>query len=261
MITTARCRLHARQTGPKDGPAVLFVNSLGTDLRVWEALLPLLPASWRPIRYDKRGHGLSDCPPAPYTMDDHAADLVGLMDALAVDRAVLVGLSIGGMIAQHLAARHPERVRALVLCDTAARIGSTALWDDRIAAIEAGGIDAIAEQILGRWFSPGFRRDHPGRVALWRHMLTRQPVEGYLGSCAALRDTDLTETTRRLRLPVLGLVGADDGSTPPAVVQATVGLIPGSRFHVIGDAGHLPCVERPDAVAALLIPFVEGLAP
>lgn len=259
MIKTTHARLASVEQGPADGPAVVFINSLGTDVRVWDALLPYLPAGWRIIRYDKRGHGLSDCPPGPYRMAELADDLVDLLDRLAVNRMALVGLSIGGMIAQAVAARAPDRVRGLILCDTAARIGTEALWADRIAAVQAGGIAAIESQILSRWFSPTYHQSYPDRVALWRHMLTRQPVEGYLGCCAALKDADLTMTTAALAVPALGLVGADDGSTPPETVRATLALIANSRFHVIDQAGHLPGVEQPKTVADLIVPFINGL--
>jgi len=251
--------LHYRDEGPQDAPALAFSNSLGTDFRIWDRLLPLLPAGWRVIRYDTRGHGLSEAPAHRWSMEDLGDELGGLLDGLGVRGAVICGLSIGGMIAQTLAARRPDLVRALILCDTAAKIGDAALWNARIEAVERDGIAAISGPILQRWFSARFHAHRPEELALWRAMLTRTPVSGYVGSSAAIRDADLTEATARLRPPTLAVVGAEDGATPPALVEATARLIPGARFSVIDGAGHLPCIEQPAALAALIGDFLGDL--
>lgn len=258
-ISTSGITLHIRDEGPRDGRAVLFANSLGTDLRVWDALLPLLPAGLRIVRYDKRGHGLSDATPAPYAMDRLVADAEAVCGGLGLRDVTFVGLSIGGLIGQGLAARRPDLVRALVLMDTAAKIGTAQMWQDRIDAITAGGVEALADPILERWFTPAFRAANPG-FALWRNMLTRTSVAGYTGCCAAIAGADLTDSTRALRLPVLAMAGDADGSTPPDLVRATADLC-GADFHVIPDAGHIPCVEQPQATARLLADFLERTAP
>ncbi|WP_207101344.1 3-oxoadipate enol-lactonase [Paracoccus shandongensis] len=258
-ISTHGITLHIRDDGPKDGRVVMLANSLGTDLRVWDALLPLLPAGLRIIRYDKRGHGLSDATPAPYTLDQLVADAEGVCDGLGLKDITFVGLSIGGLIGQGLAAKRPDLVRALVLMDTAAKIGTPAMWQDRINTINAGGVAALADPILERWFTPGFRATNP-EFALWRNMLTRTSVAGYTGCCAAIAGADLTDSTRALRLPVLAMAGDRDGSTPPDLVRATADLC-GAAFHVIPDAGHIPCVEQPAATAKLLTDFLERTAP
>lgn len=250
--------LHCRTDGPGQGPALVFSNSLGTDLRIWDLLIPYLPVGLRLIRYDKRGHGLSDCPEQPWGMDGHVADLAGLLQGLNVQNVVVCGLSVGGMIAQALAAQHPGLVRALILCDTGAKIGTQEMWDTRIAAIREGGIEALAGGILERWFSQRFRANDP-TFPLWRNMLIRTTVAGYVGTCAAIRDTDLTERTSRLRLPCLGICGTEDGSTPPDLVRETTALIPGSRFELIRDAGHLPCIEQPEALGGLIAGFLKEI--
>lgn len=256
-ITHNDAVFHVAVQGPESGKPVVFANSLGTDLRVWEALLPLLPQSLRFHRFDLRGHGLSDTPPPPYRMEELADDAAAILDAQGIKDAVFVGLSIGGMIGQMLAARRPDLVSALVLMDTAAKMGDADMWQARMDAVAAGGIAAMADPILERWFAPGFRSQKKGLLALWRNMLIRTPVEGYIGCCAAIAGADLTDQTRALRLPVLAIVGAEDGASPPEVVQATADLIPGAEFHVIAEAGHLPCVERPAEVAALITAFLE----
>ena len=251
--------LHVRVDGPADGPVIAFSNSLGTDFRVWDALIPLLPGGFRLIRYDKRGHGLSDCPEGEWGMDAHISDLVALLDRLDARPAVIVGLSVGGMIAQGLALRRPDLVSGLVLMDTAAKIGTAEMWSDRIGMIEAGGIGAIADMILERWFTAGFRNGNPAFPA-YHNMLVRTPKDGYLKTCAAIRDTDFTGAAAELSVPVLAMAGSEDGSTPPEVVRATAELIPGARFAEIADAGHLPCVEQPEETAARISSFLREIA-
>lgn len=246
-----------REDGRRDGPALLFSNSLGTDLQVWDKVVPAFAGDFRVLRYDNRGHGLSDAPVAPYSLDDHVGDLTAVMDGAGVDKAIVVGLSVGGLIAQGLAARSPERVRALVLSNTAHRIGSVESWTQRMDAISAGSIASIADAILERWFSAAFRRERVAELAVWRNMLVRTPVQGYLGTCAALRDADLTAEAARIAVPILCIAGTEDGATPPDLVRSTAGLIPGARFHLIDGVGHIPGVENPDAVITAIRTFLK----
>ncbi|MCG6559877.1 3-oxoadipate enol-lactonase [Ruegeria sp. 1NDH52C] len=250
-------RLHYRVDGDPEGAPVLFINSLGTDLRLWDPILPHLPAGLRLIRYDKRGHGLSDAPDGPYAMGTLVRDAERLLDMLEVREAAVVGLSIGGMIAQGLAVKRLDQVRALVLSNTAAKIGTKEMWQDRIAAVTAGGIEALADAVMERWFSRGFRTTP--ELTLWRNMLVRQPAQGYAGCSAAIAGTDFYTPTSGLRLPTLGIAGDEDGSTPPDLVRETVDLVPGSQFHLIRKAGHLPCVEHPAAYAKRLVQFLHDV--
>ncbi|MDG1127864.1 3-oxoadipate enol-lactonase [Seohaeicola saemankumensis] len=250
-------KVHYRIDGNPEGRPVVFANSLGTDLRLWDQVLPLLPQGLKYIRYDKRGHGLTELTPAPYSMGTLVRDVERLMDHLAVKDALFVGLSIGGMIAQGLAVKRMDLVRAMVLSNTGAKIGQPAMWDDRIAAVKAGGIEALADSIMERWFSAPFRKT--AEFHAWRNMLVRQPAEGYTGCSAAISGTDFYTPTSGLRLPTLGIAGSDDGSTPPDLVRETVDLIPGSQFHLIRKAGHLPCVEQPEEYAAVLTKFMQDV--
>jgi 3-oxoadipate enol-lactonase len=254
-VTSNGLSLHVSDQGRPDGPAVVFANSLGTDLRLWDALLPHLPQEFRYVRFDLRGHGLTECPQEPYSMADLAGDAAGLIEALDLGPVVFVGLSIGGMIGQKLAADRPDLVRALVLSNTAAKMGETEMWQTRIAAIRDGGLASMEGPILDRWFGPVFR--NAPAAALWGAMLTRTPVEGYLGCCAAIAATDLTVSTKALKLPTLTIAGSDDGASPPDLVQATADLIDGATSYVIDGVGHLPCVENPQAYAAILTPFLK----
>ncbi len=248
---------HLQVDGPVDGPAVVFANSLGTDLRIWDAVIPQLPAGARYIRFDKRGHGLSDASDGPYDMDMLAGDAGALMDAFGLRPAVFVGLSIGGQIAQRLAAMRSDLIAALVLMDTAAKMGTAEMWQARMATIRAEGMQAISDTTMERWFHQDFR-DSP-ELPLWRNMLERTSVAGYLGCCAALAQADLTDQTARLTLPTIGIAGAADGASPPELVRETVASIAGSHMHVIDGAGHLPCVEKPAETARLITDFLQRI--
>lgn len=249
--------LHVQVEGAAGAPAVVFANSLGTDLRLWDGVLSLLPGGLRTIRYDKRGHGLSGSGGGD-TLDDHADDAIAVIEGVAGGPVVFAGLSIGGLIAQRVAERRPDLVRALVLSNTAAKLGTAESWQARIDAVAAQGLEGIADAVMERWFAPAFRATP--ELALWRAMLTRTPAQGYVAACRALAGADQTEATRRLRLPALVIAGDADGASPPDVVQATAALIRGAAFHLIPGAGHLPCVETPAAWAALAGPFLKAHA-
>ncbi len=249
--------LHYREDGPADGPALVFSNSLGTDLRLWDPILPHLPEGLRIIRYDKRGHGRSDAPPAPYSMGALVHDVETLLDHLAIRDCAFVGLSIGGMIAQGLAVKRPDLIRALVLSNTAAKIGTKELWQTRMDAVRAGGISAIADAVMERWFSRDFLNSP--ELNTWRGMLESQSDEGYIGCCAAIAGTDFYTSTSGLRRPVLGIAGSEDGATPPDLVRETIDLVPGAEFQLMRRTGHLPCVEQPEAYAAHLTDFLQRL--
>ncbi|MGE3308279.1 MAG: 3-oxoadipate enol-lactonase [Rhizobiaceae bacterium] len=248
--------LHHQLSGPADRPVLVFSNSLGTDFRIWDKVAGALGDRWRILRYDNRGHGLSDAPPAPYRLDDHVDDLAALLAHLGIQKAAIVGLSVGGQIAQSLAARRPDLVTALVLCCTGHRIGTDEFWKARIEAVSGQGIASIADVMMQRWFTPAFRSPDNPDYAGYLNMLVRTPVEGYLGTCAALRAADLTVSTSALAIPALCIAGDQDGSTPPELVRSMSALIKGAEFRIIADAGHIPCVEQPQAVADLIGSFL-----
>ncbi|MEX0344487.1 MAG: 3-oxoadipate enol-lactonase [Rhizobiaceae bacterium] len=249
--------LHYEDRGDATKPVIVFSNSLGTDFRIWDGVIDRLGGGIRTIRYDKRGHGLSEATPAPYAMTDHVNDLAALLDHLGVSGAAIIGLSVGGMIAQGLAALRPDLVSSLVLSDTAHKIGTAEMWDERISAIRSGGFAALADTIMERWFTPEFRSpDNPDFVG-YLGMLTSTNADGYTGTCAAIRDCDLTESTRALAIPALCIVGDQDGSTPPELVRSTAELIDGARFEVVAGAGHLPCIEQPAATTVLINDFLK----
>ncbi|WP_370045682.1 MULTISPECIES: 3-oxoadipate enol-lactonase [Salipiger] len=256
MADLGDVRLHYRIDGPEDGAPLVFSNALGTDLRIWDRIVARLPEGLRILRYDTRGHGLSDAPEGPYSMGTLVRDTERLMAHVAMQDAVVVGLSLGGMIAQGLAAKRLDLVRALVLSNTACKIGTRAIWAQRIAQVEAGGVAALAEGTMQRWFSARFRATPES--AAWRHMLERSPVQGYLGCCHAIAGTDFITPTSGLRLAALGIAASEDGSTPPDLVRETTELIPGAQFRLIRGAGHIACVEAADAYAAVLSEFLAA---
>jgi 3-oxoadipate enol-lactonase len=254
VISRDGTRIFAQSEGPEDGPAIVFANSLGSTLEVWDAILPLLPRGLRIIRFDLRGHGRSEVPEGPYSMGQLVSDAEAVCDAFSLRDALFVGLSVGGMIAQGLAVKRPDLIRALVLSNTAAKIGNQAMWADRIALIRKGGMSGASDAVLQRWFGPDFY----GTPAMEpsRTMLEATPVEGYCGVCAAIAGTDFYTPTSGLRIPTLGIAGSEDGSTPPDLVRETLDLIPGSQFALIRRAGHIPCVEKPNEYAELLSRFI-----
>ncbi|WP_039017843.1 3-oxoadipate enol-lactonase [Halocynthiibacter namhaensis] len=251
-------RLHYLDEGPRGGAPLVMLHALGTNLRLWDAVLPHLPDGLRIIRVDLRGHGQSDAPPAPYSMGALVRDVEGLLDHLKLRNVMLCGLSLGGMIAQGLAVKRLDQIRSLVLAGTAAKIGMPQLWNDRINAVHKHGLSELADDIAKHWFlRKGRDFVPPDGLPDWRGMLISTSVDGYTGCAAAVSGTDFYTPTSGLRLPTLGLVGIDDRATPPDLMRETIDLIPGSRFEIIRKAGHLTCAEQPEAFAVYLSGFIQ----
>ena len=261
FVTIGGITLHHRRI-EANGSArpVVFINSLGTDFRIWDQVLSILGGEMPLLVYDKRGHGLSDIGDIR-SIDDHVDDLCALIDHFGLGKVVLCGLSVGGMIAQGFCVRRPEMVEGLILCDTAHKIGTTDSWNTRIATVESKGIQAIADGVLKVWFTPAFHSARLAELDGYWNMMTRQALAGYIGTCAAVRDADFTDAARRIAVPTLCIAGDQDGSTPPDLVRSLAALIPGARFEIIRDAGHIPCVEQPEALVALIRNFIASLAP
>ncbi|MFK3690076.1 3-oxoadipate enol-lactonase [Agrobacterium tumefaciens] len=252
--------IHYRVKGLDSGkPVIAFINSLGTDFRVWDAVIEVLGDDYAYVLHDKRGHGLSDVGRTPYSIDDHAGDLIALLDHLGVKDAVIWGLSVGGLIGQGLYARRPDLVRALVLSNTAHKIGTAEMWNARIDKIAADGLASLVDPVMERWFTPAFRRQDNAAYAGARNMLSQQPEAGYSGTCAAIRDADFTEEVGRIAVPTLCVAGDQDGSTPPELVQSLAALIPASRFHTVAGCGHIPCLEQPLAYTQAVSIFLKTL--
>ncbi|MGH6775541.1 3-oxoadipate enol-lactonase [Brucella tritici] len=245
-----------RVTGEK--PVLVFINSLGTDFRIWNEVRMRLNNDASTLVYDKRGHGLSDIGNTPYTIELLASDLIDLLDRLSIKRAIICGLSVGGLIAQGVYAARPDLVTGLILSNTAHKIGTAEMWNARIAAIQQDGLASILDATMPRWFTPVYRRPDNPAYRAYCNMFVRQPLDGYAATCAALREADLTEVAKNVSVPTLCLVGDQDGSTPPTLVRELASLIPEADFAEIAASGHIPCIEQPDAYVSLLRNFISN---
>ncbi len=245
---------YVRIDGPAGAAPLLMVHSLGTCGAVWDAQAAGLADRFRVVRPDLRGHGLTGVTPGPYAIEQLGRDMLAVLDGLGIERADVAGISIGGLVAQSMAAQAPGRVASLMLVCTGLAIPPAQSWHERAALVRREGVSAILETVLSRWVTPGFL-EQPGAEGL-RAMLARTPVEGYAGGCEAIAGADLTESTRRLELPALVLSGERDMATPPAFGQALHEAIAGSRFAVLPGAAHIPSVEYADAVTGALREFL-----
>lgn len=246
-----------RVDGPPDAPPVLLLNSLGTDLSMWDEPASRLSSRYRVVRLDARGHGGSSATPAPYTIGLLASDALAVLDHLGLERAHVVGISLGGMNAVWIAGRHPGRVDRLVLASTSPRIGTAESWQARADAVGRGGTAAVAAAVMERFFSERFRGAHPDVVARFETSLARLSAEGYVGASLALRDADLTSEVQAIVAPTLVLAGAEDVSTPLADLERLHEQIGGSRLLVLEGAGHLSSVEQPEAFTEAVERFLD----
>jgi len=260
FIRTSDLTLHVQLDGDAAAPPLVLLNPIGSDLRIWDALTDRLSAEFRTVRFDLRGQGLSDAPEGEYTLAQHVADLTEVMDVLGLKVVALAGCSLGGLVAQAFALASPERVSQLVLMDTLPRIGSEESWTARSAQVRAEGLPALAAQLAQRWFAPAFFAARPQEARGYTTLLARAPEAGYLGSCAALRDADLSAQVPELTMPVLVLCGAQDASTSPDACRALADRL-GAPFVSIPEAAHLPMVEQPGAVADALRAFLLPRTP
>ncbi|MEM9435289.1 MAG: 3-oxoadipate enol-lactonase [Pseudomonadota bacterium] len=246
--------LHWREDGDPGGPPLLLLNSLGTDLRLWDGVIAKVNR-FRIIRLDTRGHGLSDAPAGPYTLEALVSDVEALVDELGLSSLTVAGVSLGGMMAQLLGARRPSQVARLVLSNTAPKMGTATLWRERIAAVEKHGLDGIADGVLDRWFHSAFRNDSD--IGFWRNMLLRTPAPGYLGCCEALAEADLSQSTTGLRMPALVIAGSEDGASPPELVRSLAEMIPGAQYEEFSETGHLPMAEVPGRFGDVVAEFLS----
>ena len=252
-----QAQLHVEDSGGS-GPAVVLAHAIGCDGRMWEDLAPRLAGRYRVLRVDARGHGKSPVTPRPYSLAGLAADFAAVLDRLGIARAHWVGLSMGGMVGQAFALRHGDRLDRLVLANTTSSYGPDGRpnWEKRIELVEAGGLAAIRDMVEQRYFSEGFRRDHPEIVAKVMGRFLETAADGYLGCCDAIADLDFGRELARIGHRSLVIAGGEDVGTPVAMSEAIVARVPKARLAVIRDAAHLSAVEKPDAFAALVADFL-----
>jgi 3-oxoadipate enol-lactonase/4-carboxymuconolactone decarboxylase len=257
FITANGIRLFYDITGASDAPPILFSNSLGTSLEMWDGVIRGVAPYYRCIRYDTRGHGRSEVIASPASMDDLAADAAGLLDALGIEQAHFAGLSIGGMTGQALAASYPGKVLTLSLFATTAYMPPASLWEDRVRHVRAEGPAALAPATMERWFTPAFRQNAPEQVERVRAGFLATPAEGYAVCCGAIGRMDLRDAIRGIKAPTLIVAGANDPATTPAMAEDIKARIPHAELLVLDPAAHLLAVERPEAVTAHLLDFLS----
>ena len=254
--------LHSVASGRPEAPALLLLNSLGATHAMWDAQLPLLERYYRVIRCDTRGHGDSPTPPSPYSFDEIVADALAVLDAHDVQRATVMGLSLGGMTALGMGLTAPERIERLICC--AARSDApppfVQSWHDRLAKMEAGGIEAVWEGTVGFWLSEETRREHPEREAALRAGFLKTRQEGYRGCANALMRLDYLRHLGELRVPALFVAGELDGGATPDTMRAMADACPKSDFAVVAGAKHVINVDRPDDFALATLKFLDLVA-
>lgn len=247
--------LHYRCDGERSRPTVVLSNSLGTDLTMWDAQASVLATRFHVVRYDTRGHGGSGATPGPYTIELLGQDVLALLDHLDVERAHVVGLSMGGVIGQWLGAHAPERVNKLVLANTAAKIGTREGWETRAAAVRGSGMSEIAAGSPGRWFTPAFVARQAVVVGTMQKTVRGLDPEGYAACCEALAVADLREDLGRIAAPTLVIAGAEDPVTTVADGEALVKAIKGASL-VSLPASHLSNIEAPDRFTQAMTSFL-----
>jgi 3-oxoadipate enol-lactonase len=254
-------RINVALSGSTSGPVVLLSHSLATSLDLWLPQLAVLEPRFRVLRYDTRGHGASDAPQGAYTLAQLADDAVAVMDAFDIETAHWVGISMGGMIGQAVALNHAERLRSLVLCDTAAAVPSEAqaLWKQRIDKARGEGMTALADETLQRWFTPPYLAKDPRGVRSIRGMILSTPVSGFIGCSEAIRQLDFLERLGDIRLPTLIIVGEQDPGTPVVNSEAIHNRIKDSRLEIIPSAAHLCNVEQAEVFNQILLGFLQTL--
>ncbi len=257
ITTDDGCRLHYQLDGREDGPLLVFANSLGTALAMWDPQVPSLGEHFRILRFDARGHGLSGIGAGAYGIDRLGRDVLSLLDHLGVAKAHFCGLSMSGMVGIWLGRQAPERCLSLALCNTAALIGSKETWEARIAAVMAQGTAGITDAVIDRWFTEPFRARAPAEVARIAVMLRTTPSAGYAAACAAIRDADLRAELGAIAVRTLVIAGTFDQSTTAADGRFLAQGIPGARYAELASA-HLSNIEAAGDFTRTLSDFLSS---
>jgi len=248
-------RIHYDLIGPAAAPALVFSNSLGATYSMWDAQIPALGKQFRVLRYDTRGHGKSSATLGPYSIELLARDVLSLLDALQLDRVHFCGLSMGGQTGMWLAINALARLHSLVLSNTAAKIGTPEIWNQRIDAVRKGGMKSISTVVMERWFSATFRANSPEVVAAIRVKFESANPEGYIANCAAVRDFDVRHAVTAIRVPTLVIAGTHDAATTPADGRYLADGIAGARYVEL-NASHLSNIEVPGRFSSEVSSFL-----
>jgi 3-oxoadipate enol-lactonase len=248
-------RIHYDLAGPSSAPALVFSNSLGATLSMWDPQMPVFEKQFRVLRSDTRGHGQSSVTPGPYTIDQLGRDVISLLDELQLDRVYFCGLSMGGQTGMWLALNAADRLHKLVLCNTAAKIGTPEVWNTRIEGVRKGGMKSISSAVMERWFSADYRTKSPDVIASTKLMLEGANPDGYVANCAAIRDFDARESLAAIHVPTLVIAGTHDAATTPADGRYLAGHIAGARYVEL-NAAHLSNIENRDRFSTELSAFL-----
>jgi 3-oxoadipate enol-lactonase len=250
-------RLAFERSGATDAPTLVLVHSLGTSSATWDELVPVFAPTLGVVRFDLRGHGRSEVTPGSYSLDRLGRDIIELMDALAISRAAVCGVSLGGMIGQWLGVRAPERLSRLVLANTSAFMGPPSNWQRRIEAVLRDGLAELVEPVVSRWLTEDFRRHRPDALERARRVLEATSPQGYAGACAAIRDMDQRSTVKLISTPTLVIAGSEDAAVPPSDARYLAENIRDARLAFL-PAAHLSHLERPREFAEEVLRFVRG---
>jgi len=244
-------------SGTPNSPVLVFSNSLGADMGMWDELIPFLLPYFRVLQYDTRGHGGSEVTENPYTIDVLGSDVIALLDELKIDKVYFCGLSMGGLIGQWLGVHHPDRILKLIISNTDAKIGTTEIWNDRINTINKEGMQVIADGTMERWFTDDFRKNNPNRIAEIKAVFVKNNTLGYANSCAAVRDADFRKDLHKISLETLVITGNEDAVTNVEQAKELVKNIPNAKLKIL-YARHLSSTELPEAYSEILINFIIG---
>ena len=259
-IKTNTIEINYELSGKEGAPVVVLNHSLASSLLMWNPQMGALNPYFQVLRYDMRGHGKSDIPSGPYTLELLADDVIGLLDALKIDKAHLVGLSIGGMIGQSLALNYPHRLKSLALCDTASLIPQEAqpIWQERIDKTISKGMEGQVDETMERWFTPPFLKQGSPMLEIIRKQILSTPVQGYIGCAEAIRKLNYLDRLPEIKLPTLIMVGEDDPGTPVAASEAIHQRISNSTLVILPSARHLSNIEKATAFNEILLNFLKG---
>jgi 3-oxoadipate enol-lactonase len=257
-ITANGISMNYQLEGPASAPVVTLSHSLATNLSMWDPQIPMLTSRYRVLRYDARGHGGTDAPEGPYSLEQLAEDARALLKALEIARTHFIGLSMGAMIGQILGLQCPQILQSLILCDTSSRVPPEAkpTWDERIRVARAQGMEPHVEPTISRWFTAPFREKRPDVVDPVRAMIRGTSPRGYIGCGQAIAALDLTDRLHAIGLPTLIIVGEDDPGTPVAASRTIHEKIKGSELVILKSASHLSNMEQPDAFNRAVTAFL-----
>jgi len=255
MIDADGCLLNVSVEGRDGGPTLMLSNSLGTNLQMWEPQMANLTKLFRVIRYDRRGHGKSGVPAGPYSVERFGRDVLAILDDLNIEKVHWCGLSMGGMVGQWLGAHAPDRMNKIILANTSCYYPDPTNWHNRIKAVKAGGLAAVADTVIAGWLTADFREREPRITENLKSMLLATPVEGYLASCEALSTLDQRDLLPRIKSPTLVIAGRHDMATPLAAGEYIRSQIPGASLTIL-DAAHISNVEQPHAFTDAVIGFL-----